>query len=486
MRGLPCTAAARTLRGSVGLAVLLGVLLGTLVVCCGCGRDGRRAGRLSRAGPRGRYNVVLIVADALRADHLGCYGYARKTSPTIDRLASEGVLFTQMFSQSSVTGAAHVAMLASRLPTDVGLLENSGVVPDSVQTLAEVLRGCGYATGAFVSNNVLTRELMRGLEQGFAVYDCKLPTFEPNRLLWRRECKDTNAAALAWLGKAPEPFFLWVHYLAPHGPYATRATEKVREFEGDAIAAAQHRWLPHLKENWGPNGIPRYQMVSGLHDAASYIARYDAYTFEMDAAVGELLAALKSKGVAERTLVALTSDHGESLGEHGYYFQHGHDLTEEVLRVPLILSLPGGPRDLRVTSLAQMVDLMPTVLDAVRLRDQLPRGARGISLLSKPKRGRAPGRTVISAVISHTTHKPVYSARRGDWKLILSQGGAGPRLFFLPKDPGEMENLASTRPKVLAEMSAELAAHLRRPYQRGPARMDQQTREVLRALGYLN
>ena len=462
-------------------AILLAVLGGGPVVCCGC----RHSGAPTSTAPSS-YNIVLIVSDALRPDHLGCYGYPRATSPNIDRLASEGIRCLQVISQSSATGAAHAALLTSRLPTDFGILGNRGTLPEATQSLPKVLRENGYATAAFVSNPVLSNKQMPGIERGFQVYDVRLPSSEPNRPVARRDCKDTNAAALRWLAKAREPFFLWVHYIEPHGPYTTSALEKLREFQNDGLAAKQHKTLRALTRNFGPDGIPNYQVLPGIDDLASYIAHYDARIWEMDAAVGELLAALRRKGVSERTVVAFTSDHGEALGEHGYYFQHENDLTEERLRIPLIVRVPDRHRGVKVRAQVQTIDVMPTLLNCAGLGNRIPPAAQGVPLLAAT-RGQSvqPPRSVISAVLTYRPLRARYSLQYLDWKLIVAQPQEPPRLFYLPSDPGELDNLAPSDPRSVAKFTAQLVPHFVKQVRPGPPPLDRETEEALRSLGYL-
>ena len=432
-----------------------------------------------------RYNLILIVSDALRADHLGCYGYQRDTSRNIDRLAARGTVFTQASSQSSTTGAAHAAIMTARLPTDLGILSNHGLIPGSDKTLAEILHSADYQTAAFVSNAVLHAKGLRGIERGFDLYDCNLSSLEPNRPVAFRRSAETSAAAEEWLRGAREPFFLWVHFIEPHGPYLASDAEQVRRIEKDTLAAAQRKRLAPLGGDAGPNGIPRYQALPGVTRVSSYIARYDACISDMDRAVGELLAALERKGVTERTVIAFTSDHGEALGEHGYYFQHPHDLTEEVLHVPLILRLPGCAAPGKVPSVVQAVDLMPTLLEALGLRARIPAGARGSPLFA-PTVARVGARDVLSAVWDFRRSLPLGSVRRGGWKLIASQPPGERRLFYLPTDPDELRNLASQEGEQVETLYAALEPHLRKAKPPAAPELDAGTREALRRLGYLN
>jgi arylsulfatase A-like enzyme/Tfp pilus assembly protein PilF len=390
-------------------------------------------------------NVLLVTIDTLRADALGCYGNARAATPWIDRLAGRGVRFEQAQAHNVVTLPSHANILSGRLPLAHGVRDNAGFrLPAEVDTLATILSRHGYRTGAFVS--AFTLDSRFGLDRGFDVYDDAFASgaapaaFE----LPERPGAQTVAAAQTWiLGGDARPFFAWVHVYDPHAPYAPPPPFAAR-FAGE-----------------------------------SYLGEVAA----ADAALEPLLRPLLEQGAQGRTLVVLTADHGEALGEHGER-THGIFAYEATLRVPLILF---GPRILSpsvVEGRVQHVDLLPTVLEAVAL--PVPEDLPGRTLL--PLAAGAPAREgalYFEALSGQTTRgwAPLFGLVRGGWKYVDLPI---PELYDLPRDPREERNLAAAQPAELDRMRAALAALRAEDRGSRTAAESQETRERLRALGYLS
>lgn len=315
-------------------------------------------------------NIVLISVDTLRADHLSSYGFGAETTPHMDALAVQSVLFERAVAASSSTAPSHASMLTSRYVREhsVGYL-NGGTRLKGDTTLAELLRDAGYETGAFVSNYVLRRQL--GFDRGFDTYDDRFPKPEPNRPeIFERKAHATTERALEWLGKADAPFFLWVHYQDPHGPYDPPA-----EYLGSAALAVdpEEEPIPLLSSNLEFGGVPAYQVLPGLTKPSQYHARYADEIRYVDHWIGELLAQPQLRDA----IVLLTADHGESLGEAGRYFMHGTSSLPAEAHVPLLLRAPGvEPR--RVAEMVSHLDVLPTLLELVGLEP--PAGVRGVAL----------------------------------------------------------------------------------------------------------
>jgi arylsulfatase A-like enzyme len=228
---------------------------------------------------------------------------------------------------------------------------------DGEETLAVRLRAAGYATAAFIGNQVLKRRI--GLDAGFDVYDDELPSHEANRAeFFERPAGPTTERALRWLGEQGDrPVFLWVHYQDPHGPYTPPAP-----FDGyfPELVRSDDAPLPLLADDSGRNGIPVYQRFGDERRPSEYARRYAGEVAAFDASLGALLAAFKQRG--RPRVIAFTADHGESFGEDGYWFVHGHASTPELSRIPLVLVAPGlAPA--RRNELAHHVDVMPTLLE---------------------------------------------------------------------------------------------------------------------------
>jgi arylsulfatase len=334
-----------------------------LLAAIGCGgADGAGAARP---------DVLLIVIDTLRADHLGSYGYALPTSPRIDALAAEGVLFERAISGSSSTGPSHASIFSSRFTRGhtVGMANGSTRL-EGVTTLAEVFRAAGYQTAAFVGNAMLNRRL--GFDRGFALYDDELATRESKRALFERRADATTARALAWLaGAGPEPVFLWVHYQDPHGPYTPP------EPVAGSLPIAPRPGERALSV--GParrGGLPPYQALPGLRLPSQYQSRYGEEVLYADRHVGELLSAFDARGGGEG-IVLLTADHGEAMGEGGHWFAHGLATTPDQAHVPMLLRAPGVAPGRR-RDVVHHVDVLPTLLELARL--EAPEGVAGLAL----------------------------------------------------------------------------------------------------------
>ena len=266
-----------------------------------------------------RPNIVLITIDTLRADHLSCYGYHLKTSPTIDKLAEDGVRFENAYSPIPLTGPSHTSLFTSRFPQEHGARINGYAVPKDSQwlSLPQILKRFGYQNGAFVSAWPLTSRLTH-LDRWFDLYrrgpEPQISSFQLQPL--RRGC-DASGSLMAGGKPGRGRFFLWVHYFDPHSPYNLR--EDFAEPES--------------------SGHPNSTREPLNREMANRIKKYDAEIGYADFHIGKLLARLDELGLKESTLVVLTSDHGESLGEHGYV-GHGRQLSEGIVHIPLIMRYP--------------------------------------------------------------------------------------------------------------------------------------------------
>ncbi|HEY1400633.1 MAG TPA: sulfatase-like hydrolase/transferase [Terriglobales bacterium] len=394
-------------------------------------------------------NVVLITIDTLRADHLGCYGYKQIKTPNIDGLAADSSRFERAYTVVPVTLPSHTAMLTGTYPMLSGMHDFSANKLSPQQgTMATVLKQAGYATGAVVASAVLDSRF--GLNQGFDFY---YDHFDFSRLeeanLDEMERPGNVVAdqALDWLGKnSQKKFFLWMHLYDPHYPY--RPPE------------------PYSRE---------------------YASQpYDGEIAFADEQVGRLLRFLKDKGLYQNTVIVLSGDHGESLGEHGEK-THGFFIYNVTMHVPLIIHLPGKPATQTVADPVSLVDLMPTVLAATGL--DIPSQVQGRSLLSalrgeKIDRDRTLyGETFLPRL--HFNWSELRGAENAKYHFI---DAPRPELYDLTKDPGELRNLFPEKKAVAEEMRAKLAG-LIREYSAGKelaekTGLDPALMERLKSLGY--
>jgi arylsulfatase len=427
--------------------------------------------------------VILVSCDTLRADRLGCYGYARPTSPNVDALAADGVLFEDAWSTAPLTNPAMSCLFSGKIPDEIGMSRGNHVVmPPSVVTLPEIFSDAGVETAGVISIAVLQKPPAQlgaaGVAQGFRTYDDDLREPETNRPYLQRSGEATTDAAIRWLASDPnraeKPFFLWVHYQDPHGPYTPR--EPFASQFASPIPPDEPE-LP-LGTSESPRGqIPAIQVVDGERHPSSYRNRYDAEIREFDEAFGRFLRWLKEHGLYEDTLLVFTADHGESLGEHGIWFAHGENLHVEELHVPLVLRGPGIPRGARRTEPACHLDLWPTLLEAFGLP---PRANRGASLLSATlPRDRA---------LPHSLGKIGERGRAtaitvGAWRLVLEEG-AKPALYDRSDDSGEVRDLAASEPDRLRALLAACGATFGARTSAAAELVDPDAKKKLEKLGY--
>jgi arylsulfatase A-like enzyme/predicted Zn-dependent protease len=390
--------------------------------------------------PRPGAPIVLISIDTLRADRLPAYGYARGETPAIDALAADGVVVERAYSTYPLTLPAHATMLSGLLPPNHGVRDNSGFRFDAAahpcfpKTLAER----GYATGAFVSAWVLRGAT--GLGDCFEVYDDD--TGPPAGNGEQRPGSATLARAAAWLEKLPgRPFFLFLHLFEPHAPYA-----------------------------------PPQPFASALADP------YNGEIAAADAVVGELVALLRRLGRYDDALIALVSDHGEGLGDHGE-LRHGALLYQEAIRVPWIVKLPGTSwRGRKIAEPVSLVDLAPTLLGAVGVpRDAAFDGSSILDARRDADRDPIYAETWYPRLRLGWSELVALVDRR--YSTIVGTGSGQTELYDLTEDPKERENLAESMRPLVARRSEQLRALGRAPD--APAAADAETLAKLAALGYL-
>jgi arylsulfatase A-like enzyme/Tfp pilus assembly protein PilF len=398
---------------------------------------------LTAAAPRTRdHHVLLITIDTLRADRLGCYGAAGVPTPAIDGLAARGALFERAFAHNPTTLPSHANILSGLTPLAHGVSENSkSVFPAGLPTMAGDLKAAGYATAAFIGAFPLDSRF--GLDRGFDVYDDAFGAGEgPGGEFKERRAAEVVRAAAAWISGRTGRWFCWVHLWDPHAPYAPPEPFRSR-FGRDPYAGE-----------------------------VAYV----------DAEIGVLLRELDDRHLTDRTLVVLTADHGEALGEHGE-MTHSYFAYNSTLHVPLIVAGPGvAPR--RVAANVAHVDILPTVRDLLGLG---PRPSlQGRSLVGLMKTGRADDRPVFFESMEPYFDKgcaPLRGFVRGRTKFIDTPI---PEVYDLAADFGEFENLAETTDlgplrRELGRLEKALAAPRA---EQGVRVADATTLERLRSLGY--
>lgn len=425
-----------------------------------------------------RASFLLVSVDTLRADHLGAYGFSADTSPNLDTFAAESVVFERALAASSRTAPSHASMMTSLWVSRhaIGPINGASRLPEHERTLAVLFQEAGWETAAFISNFVLNHRI--GLDVGFELYDDELTQSEANRhWVKERNAYETTERAQQWLERdRTEPFFMWVHYNDPHGPYQPAPPHDAIELPpSDRSDEA----LPILDEQHGFKGIPAYQALEGLTKPSEYRSRYAGEIHAFDAAFAQLLRAAERAAAPNSLVVLLTADHGESLGEGGRYFAHGHGTTPELAHVPFILRAAGLPPGRR-SELVHHVDVLPTLLELAGL--PIPEEARGLALGSVIRAGtRLPSRLLFVDVgreVSAYQDDRLLRAHLGEASGNVAQGAwdgfrwlEGGR--FVPEESPP-------------ELRPALEAYLRNRV--SPLRadaLDPEKRALLRALGYL-
>jgi arylsulfatase len=427
-------------------------------------------------------NVLLVTIDTLRADHLGAYGYRRNTSPRLDALAREGTLFRQAYTYWPKTRGSMAIMLTGRRPSQNGYSKAYPMLVGFNPTLASVLREAGYETAAAVDNPNVAAQL--GYGKGFDAYR---ETWEEQALVTEtdraRAITETGTRFLA----APHarPFFLWVHYVNPHAPYTPPAPYDTAFLDEEARRGPR---LPVVPGYHG--GIPKQWAVAGQDRLGYYVAQYDGEIAGVDHEIGVLVDALRASGAASTTVVVVTSDHGESLGEHDYYFDHGEDLFDPSLAIPLLLIVPGAPAGQRSEALASTLDVVPTILDAVKV--SYPPELAGRSLLSAATGQPVSGRERLYA----QNERNLSAALDGRYKLVRGPEGRA-ALYDRRGDPSETRDATGSLAAMARELRSELEDYLaraetewvrtRRLLQGAPGegRVSPEACEKLKALGYV-
>ena len=501
-------------------------------------------------------NVLLIVVDTLRADRMSVYGSERETTPRLAEWAAEGIVFTHAQAPRAKTTPSVTSLLTGLYPHDHGVRDLSGPYTGSARLLSEAFRSSGYDTLGIVGNFVLTRE-RSGLDRGFGLWVDELPQLlgvPPDHVPQRTAASLTDGALVA-LGLEPapaadtgapgphrsgvhaeRPWFAYLHYMDPHGLYDPPPEHRLwTSAEPDPIPKRMPRDTPETggglwklrvePHNLTPDArLAESRGESDGVDANVLRDRYDGELHYADAEIGRLLDRLRAAGRLENTIVVLTADHGESLGEHLYYFEHGFYTYEVTCRVPLVIWLPArmredAPAGQRHGDIS-LVDLGPTLLELAGqgklgngslISSSSPRGRSRASLVRRDDQRVHP---VFSEKVERAEESRTVQAkavRLGDWKLIqrythLDARGGGDRelrvlsqeLYDLAADPGETKNLIGSPPTeaplefLVRELVrfAEADVHfadLSRALQRERERLEREDPEALRileALGY--
>jgi arylsulfatase A-like enzyme len=427
-----------------------------------------------------RTNLVIISLDTVRRDHLPSYGYGRATAPSIDDFARRAVVFENAYTQETNTNPSHASLFTGLYPHQHGSHFNWNLLPQDQVTLAEILLGAGYRTAGFVSG-VTMRSEASGLDRGFELYDDELPGK-------RRDGAIATKGAVGWLREQHDDgFFLLLHLYDAHGPY--QPSESQLSLFRSSVPGRKLRRIPPYQRVHDTNDRP----IERLNE---FVDRYDAMIRYED----DLVAAVLDELNLDRTVVVILSDHGETLGERFRILDHGGQVFDEQVRIPLIVAAPGLEPN-RVAAYVETIDLLPTLLELLDVPMPADKSVEGTSLVPMLEGRAQEGRAVVfssAAVLNTPKHadrgyrlhrdRLIYSARSRRWKLIRYPGIAQDyiELYDMREDPGERRNVAEIHPEIVTALQSHIDDWLDKGTRelRG-IEVPEDMRQQLRSLGYL-
>jgi arylsulfatase A-like enzyme len=442
------------------LVLALALLLGAIAAC-----------RVPH--PRGRWNVVVVLVDTLRADHVSAYGYPRPTTPHVDALARDAYLFTQARAQASCTFPSAASVLTSRYPaTFLGQPGDAMGIPPGVRSLAELLAARGWSTAAVSASAVVRATPSQfnpsgGYGRGFARFDedCE----------WREATCVSNHGLVA-LDRLREPFFLYLHYLDPHAPYSPPQPYR-RVFR---LGRPDTPWAmkgdPRPLEDMLYKGGPAVEYTPG--DIRFLRSLYDGEISYFDAQLGRVLDELRRRDLLDRTVLALVSDHGESFMDHGD-MGHCNSVYEDEIKTPFVLRLPLQQHGARIDATVQNLDLVPTLVDLLGVAVPAGQHLEGVSLLPLLDGAKA-GERYAYALIG--TRRSVTDGR---FKLVHDLQSGRFALYDLQRDPGETHDVQAEQRPTFARLRQKLLGWIAHSEGANGGERGREALRRLRALGYL-
>lgn len=440
-----------------------------------------------------RPSVIVVLVDTLRADYLSSYGFEGDISPNLDAIAAEAVQFESCFAQAPWTKPSVASLFTSLHPSVHGVTDQDGqfagadgeaggnALPEEAATLAEALSAAGYRTAAFVSNPWLHRNY--GFAQGFDIYD---DSGAGNTA----PAEDLLVRVRQWLEYDDDdtPFFLYLHFMDVHGPYRSDASDYAA-LEGSpglgparALTASERNRIPEYLQDDGDGAAH-----GDATQLTAWRARYAAGVRRFDRVLGGFLAELRETDVLDRSVLVVTSDHGEEFVEHGGW-DHGYKLYDHQIHVPLLVRNPGGANGgRRVSDVVSLVDLIPTLLTTAGAEH--PEGLQGRDFSPLLRGETAPTASPsISSGVKLQPHR--FAVRTDRYKLVADADGTIHGLFDLEADPAEQRDVSEGEAAVVADLLDRLGGHVDRMTARGPldpsvAPLPDELRERLRSLGYV-
>lgn len=417
-------------------------------------------------------NVVLITIETTRADHLGCYGYNKNTTPFIDSIAKDGILFEKAFAPRGLTWVSLTSMLTSLYPISTDVRNNGQVLDyNKTQTMASILKSNGYVTAAFLTN------FFEAGDYHFGMKYCGDDAFITDQ-------------AIQWIGKnKDQKFFIWMHYLAPHMSYEPPPKYDIftdKNYRGTFDGS-----------NKSLENVTLNKINLSYDDYKHIISLYDGEIFYVDNLIKSVYKALDNSGLTGKTIVVITADHGEDLYQHNYYFYHHCSIYDSSLHIPLIFKLPDNSYSgRRVDAIVENIDIFPTLLDMLKIKKHSP--FQGNSMLPL---FHSDFNDTFSVALSEY-EKNMFTIRTQEWRYIYNPNNITPygypegdyykvgteELYNHLTDPNEKDNVVAEYPEIAESLRNKLL-NLYKPLTKeiAPSKeADEKTLEQLRSLGYLN
>lgn len=419
-------------------------------------------------------NIILITIDSLRADHLSCMGYPRKTTPQIDEIAKHGILFTNAISNGSNTPTSFRPMLTS---TPLSMYDDDRYLSKYRTTIQEVLKRKGYSTAAFHSNPYLSGIL--GYDRGFdsfneilsldkdalftglkakgigsiiqtILFKSEILKFRLNKLYKFSKgepfarANTLNNMAISWLKEHPEKSYIWLHYMDVHTPYVPEKKYLKLFSPSSSNIVKNLKLYLKIKKNMVKNSSDKMT----AEDQDLLIDSYDAEIRSADTELGLFLDDLRKMNILNKTLIIITADHGEEFFEHGFFGHANEHLYDELIRVPLIIYAPGIGENIKITEQVELLSIAPTITDVIGLeRRNEFMGKSLIPIIKGTDRG--------EGIISESCRTKI-SYREPEWKFILDTQRTEREIYNLKDDPKEKNNIAGSQPDKVKEFEQRI------------------------------
>jgi arylsulfatase A-like enzyme len=467
--------------------------------------------------PEGSPNVLVLLIDTLRGDHLSCYGYGKPTSPAMDQFASEGAVFLNTYTQASWTKPATASLMTGLYPSTHQTMTMGSGLAESFRILPEVYQEKGYRTAIFTSNNLVSplfgfdqgvdffyygkaqmvRELMFGnvvrtllrsnqdrkrmVEDWFWSLESSLRFRE--RVDYDPSAESLNSRFLEWLDEGPDrPYFAYIHYIEPHFPYTPPPPFDT------LFTSIEPGTYVQPTQNFGFQPFDRMEPVE-RDLLEKVLGEYDGEIAYLDHVLGNFFRELERRGVLDRTIVLLTADHGEEFFDHSMW-GHGHSLFNEVVKIPLIMRFPAMiPAGTKVTSVAALVDVMPTLLELSGIEGKVETAGKSLLPLLKSKEAESEPRSSYGEVL--TGGRKAWFLTDGTYKILRAQKGVLEEIMLFDLRDGDREahDLSDSLPEVKADFVRKMDKIYQESASKAVAeenmRIDKATEDQLRALGYI-